>query len=76
MYPRSSKNKKHITIFIRKIIIFTAMKKCSIFHGCVIVMRPALGFGADPAVLLTSRKVKAFSCLPTLNVYLRTDTRS
>ena len=33
-----SKNKKNITIFHLKIIFFTAVKNCSIFHGHVFVM--------------------------------------
>ena len=33
-----SKNKKNITIFHLKIIIFTAVKNCSILHGHVFVM--------------------------------------
>ena len=41
MYPRSmflSKNKKNITFFLMKIIIFTAMKNRRILHGRVLGM--------------------------------------
>ena len=33
-----SKNKKNITIFHLKIIVFTAVKNCSILHGRIFVM--------------------------------------
>ena len=42
MYPQSmfwSKNKKKITIFHQKIIIFTTVKYCCILYGRVFVMR-------------------------------------
>ena len=41
MYPQfmfKSKNKKNITIFHQKIIIFTALKNLSILHGHFIVL--------------------------------------
>ena len=41
MYPQSmfySKNKKNITFFHLKIIIFTALKNHSVWHGHVFVM--------------------------------------
>ena len=42
MYPQSmfwSKNKKNITTFHLKIVIFIAVKYCSILHGHVCVMQ-------------------------------------
>ena len=36
------KIKKNVTFFHPKIIIFTAMKNCSIMHGRVIVMKKCL----------------------------------
>ena len=41
-----SKNKKNITIFHLKIIIFTAVKNCCILHGRVIVMRYSVSLSA------------------------------
>ena len=40
MYPQSmlSKNKKKIKTFHPKIIVFSAMKNCSMVHGRVFVM--------------------------------------